>query len=59
MADLIWEVTVFKLFFFPLELNFQIRTPYRPIDAKVHALSADRDKLPSGKQILALVLTYV
>ncbi|XP_009617650.1 tripeptidyl-peptidase 2 [Nicotiana tomentosiformis] len=36
----------------------KIRVPYRPIDAKLHALSADRDKLPSGKQILALTLTY-
>ena len=37
----------------------KIRVPYRPIDAKLHALSADRDKLPSGKQILALTLTWV
>nr|GEW39471.1 tripeptidyl-peptidase 2 isoform X2 [Tanacetum cinerariifolium] len=36
----------------------KIRVPYRPIDAKLSALSADRDKLPSGKQILALTLTY-
>ncbi|GJY09672.1 tripeptidyl-peptidase 2 isoform X2 [Tanacetum coccineum] len=36
----------------------KIRVPYRPIDAKMSALSADRDKLPSGKQILALTLTY-
>lgn len=36
----------------------KIRVPYRPIDCKLHALSADRDKLPSGKQILALTLTY-
>ncbi|RDX90815.1 Tripeptidyl-peptidase 2, partial [Mucuna pruriens] len=32
--------------------------PIRPIDAKISALSSDRDKLPSGKQILALTLTY-
>lgn len=37
----------------------QIRVPYRPTDSKLSALSADRDKLPSGKQILALTLTYV
>ncbi|CAI9092237.1 OLC1v1027429C3 [Oldenlandia corymbosa var. corymbosa] len=36
----------------------KLRVPYRPIDAKVSALSTDRDKLPSGKQILALLLTY-
>ncbi|XP_031094573.1 tripeptidyl-peptidase 2 isoform X2 [Ipomoea triloba] len=42
----------------PTAVLNKVRTPYRPIDAKVHALSADRDKLPSGKQILALILTY-
>ncbi|CAN4087751.1 unnamed protein product [Withania somnifera] len=36
----------------------KIRVPYRPIVCKLHALSTDRDKLPSGKQILALTLTY-
>ncbi|KAL8257342.1 hypothetical protein R6Q59_029383 [Mikania micrantha] len=36
----------------------KIRVPYRPTDSKLSALSADRDKLPSGKQILALTLTY-
>ncbi|XP_024992283.1 tripeptidyl-peptidase 2 isoform X2 [Cynara cardunculus var. scolymus] len=36
----------------------KIRVPYRPTDVKLSALSADRDKLPSGKQILALTLTY-
>ncbi|KAL5069857.1 hypothetical protein RYX36_020744 [Vicia faba] len=36
----------------------KIRVPYRPIDAKISALSNDRDKLPSGKQMLALTLTY-
>ena len=40
-------------------LNLQIRVPYRPIDSKIIALSTDRDKLPSGKQILALTLTWV
>lgn len=40
-------------------LNFQVRIPYRPIEAKLRALPTDRDKLPSGKQILALTLTSV
>lgn len=39
------------------KIVLQIRVPYRPTDAKMSALSADRDKLPSGKQILALTLT--
>lgn len=38
-------------------LNLQIRVPYRPVDSKISALSNDRDKLPSGKQMLALTLT--
>lgn len=36
----------------------KIRTPYRPVDAKLTTLSTERDKLPSGKQMLALTLTY-
>ncbi|KAG8652896.1 tripeptidyl-peptidase 2 isoform X2 [Manihot esculenta] len=36
----------------------KVRAPYRPIDAKLSTLTSDRDKLPSGKQILALTLTY-
>ncbi|XP_045813598.1 tripeptidyl-peptidase 2-like isoform X2 [Trifolium pratense] len=36
----------------------KIRVPYRPVDAKISALSNDRDRLPSGKQMLALTLTY-
>ena len=40
-------------------LNFQVRVPYRPIEAKLRTLPTDRDKLPSGKQILALTLTLV
>lgn len=47
------EVNLFS----QLMLNLQIRVPYRPIDAKISALPTDRDKLPSGKQILALTLT--
>ncbi|XP_071686212.1 tripeptidyl-peptidase 2 [Rutidosis leptorrhynchoides] len=42
----------------PIAKLNKIRVPYRPIDSKMSALSADRDKLPSGKQILALTLTY-
>ncbi|TKY51308.1 Tripeptidyl-peptidase 2 [Spatholobus suberectus] len=42
----------------PVAILNKIRVPYRPIDAKISALSSDRDKLPSGKQILALTLTY-
>ncbi|KAK2367082.1 tripeptidyl-peptidase [Trifolium repens] len=42
----------------PVAILNKIRVPYRPIDSKICALSADRDKLPSGKQILALILTY-
>ncbi|KAK3008490.1 hypothetical protein RJ639_015101 [Escallonia herrerae] len=42
----------------PAAILNKIRIPYRPIDAKMTALSADRDKLPSGKQTLALTLTY-
>ncbi|KAM7273027.1 hypothetical protein ACFE04_027691 [Oxalis oulophora] len=36
----------------------KIRVPYRPVDAKMSTLPTNRDKLPSGKQTLALTLTY-
>ncbi|XP_027923096.1 tripeptidyl-peptidase 2-like isoform X1 [Vigna unguiculata] len=42
----------------PVAILNKIRVPYRPIDSKISALSTDRDKLPSGQQILALTLTY-
>ncbi|KAI4351727.1 hypothetical protein L6164_006053 [Bauhinia variegata] len=42
----------------PVAILNKIRVPYRPIDSKISALSTDRDKLPSGKQTLALTLTY-
>ncbi|XP_057446180.1 tripeptidyl-peptidase 2-like isoform X2 [Lotus japonicus] len=42
----------------PVAILNKIKVPYRPIDSKISALSTDRDKLPSGKQILALTLTY-
>ncbi|KAF6162219.1 hypothetical protein GIB67_008348 [Kingdonia uniflora] len=36
----------------------KIRSPYRPIESKITTLPKDRDKLPSGRQILALTLIY-
>ncbi|XP_022724563.1 tripeptidyl-peptidase 2-like isoform X2 [Durio zibethinus] len=36
----------------------KIRIPYRPTEAKLCTLPTNRDRLPSGKQILALKLTY-
>ncbi|KAM7499661.1 hypothetical protein LguiA_024075 [Lonicera macranthoides] len=42
----------------PVAILNKIRVPYRPVDSQLSALSADRDKLPSGKQTLALTLTY-
>lgn len=51
-----WDANEFNLFHLIIQ-HMQIRVPYRPIDSKICALSADRDKLPCGKQILALTLT--
>ncbi|KAL5567987.1 hypothetical protein UlMin_024562 [Ulmus minor] len=42
----------------PAAILNKIRIPYRPIEAKLSTLPTDRDKLPSGKQILALKLIY-
>ncbi|KAB2016864.1 hypothetical protein ES319_D08G122200v1 [Gossypium barbadense] len=42
----------------PTAVLNKIRVPYRPIEAKLCTLPSNRDKLPSGKQILALTLTY-
>ncbi|KAL2550422.1 Tripeptidyl-peptidase 2 [Forsythia ovata] len=42
----------------PTAVLNKVRVPYRPIDAKLSTLAAERDKLPSGKQTLALILTY-
>ncbi|XVE58530.1 hypothetical protein DITRI_Ditri04bG0176600 [Diplodiscus trichospermus] len=42
----------------PTAVLNKIRVPYRPIEAKLCTLPTYRDKLPSGKQILALTLTY-
>ncbi|CAN6252649.1 unnamed protein product [Urochloa humidicola] len=36
----------------------KIKTPYRPVDCKLSSLPTDRDRLPSGKQIIGLTLTY-
>ncbi|KAF3954240.1 hypothetical protein CMV_020394 [Castanea mollissima] len=47
--------TEIRIFYLSL---FQIRIPYRPIDSKLCTLATNRDNLPSGKQILALTLTY-
>ena len=50
------DVNCTEIHIFYLSL-FQIRIPYRPIDSKLCTLATNRDKLPSGKQILALTLT--
>ncbi|KAE8663274.1 Tripeptidyl-peptidase 2 [Hibiscus syriacus] len=42
----------------PAAVLNKIRVPYRPVEAKLCTLPTNRDKLPSGKQILALTLTY-
>jgi tripeptidyl-peptidase-2 len=42
----------------PTAIINKIRIPYRPTESQLRTLSADRDKLPSGKQTLALTLTY-
>jgi len=48
----------FNLFHLLIQ-NMPTRVPYRRAHYKICALSQDCDKLPSGKQILALTLTYV
>nr|AND01131.1 hypothetical protein [Linum usitatissimum] len=42
----------------PVALLNKLRVPYRPVDSKLITLTGTRDKLPSGKQTLALTLTY-
>ncbi|KAH7557647.1 hypothetical protein JRO89_XS11G0196700 [Xanthoceras sorbifolium] len=42
----------------PAAILNKITVPYRPIESKLIVLPSDRDQLPSGKQILALTLTY-
>lgn len=36
----------------------KIKIPYRPVESILSTLRTNRDKLPSGKQIIALTLTY-
>ncbi|KAM0869156.1 hypothetical protein ACQ4PT_040859 [Festuca glaucescens] len=36
----------------------KIRIPYRPVESNFCPLPTSRDRLPSGKQIIALTLTY-
>ncbi|KAG0480500.1 hypothetical protein HPP92_011358 [Vanilla planifolia] len=36
----------------------KIKTPYRPMDSNLTMLSSCRDRLPSGKRIVALTLIY-
>ncbi|KAF3487031.1 hypothetical protein F2Q69_00057125 [Brassica cretica] len=42
----------------PVAVLNKIRVPYQPVDAQLKTLSTGRDRLLSGKQILALTLTY-
>ncbi|XP_031502252.1 tripeptidyl-peptidase 2 isoform X2 [Nymphaea colorata] len=42
----------------PIAVLKKIRTPYRPSDCSLFPLPEKRDLLPTGKQILALILTY-
>lgn len=42
----------------PSAILKKVRIPLRPVDTKLQTLPTNRDKLPSGKQILALTLTY-
>lgn len=46
-----------KVIFITIACRLQVRTPYRPVEAKLEPLSAGRDKLPNGRQINALTLT--
>ncbi|PUZ76946.1 hypothetical protein GQ55_1G331000 [Panicum hallii var. hallii] len=42
----------------PVATLNKIKTPYRPVESNLSSLPTDRDRLPSGKQIIALTLTY-
>ncbi|KMT16382.1 hypothetical protein BVRB_3g055270 [Beta vulgaris subsp. vulgaris] len=42
----------------PSAMLKKIRIPLRPVSTKLRTLPTNRDRLPSGKQILALTLTY-
>lgn len=37
--------------------GLQVKTPYRPVESNLCSLPPSRDRLPSGKQIIALTLT--
>ncbi|XP_074282195.1 tripeptidyl-peptidase 2 [Silene latifolia] len=36
----------------------KVRIPFRPVESQLRTLPTNRDRLPSGKQILAMTLTY-
>uniref|UniRef100_M8AQP4 tripeptidyl-peptidase II n=1 Tax=Aegilops tauschii TaxID=37682 RepID=M8AQP4_AEGTA len=42
----------------PVATLNKIKIPYRPVDSNFCPLPTSRDRLPSGKQIIALTLTY-
>ncbi|XP_062222524.1 tripeptidyl-peptidase 2 [Phragmites australis] len=42
----------------PVATLNKIKTPYRPVDSNLCSLPTSRDRLPSGKQIIALTLIY-
>nr|CAB3450616.1 unnamed protein product [Digitaria exilis] len=42
----------------PVATLNKIKIPYRPVECNLSSLPTDRDRLPSGKQIIALILTY-
>ncbi|KQK00668.1 tripeptidyl-peptidase 2 isoform X2 [Brachypodium distachyon] len=42
----------------PVATLNKIKIPYRPVDCNFCPLPTTRDRLPSGKQIIALTLTY-
>ncbi|KAL6911947.1 hypothetical protein ACP4OV_000752 [Aristida adscensionis] len=42
----------------PVATLNKIKTPYRPVESTLCSLPTSRDRLPSGKQIIGLTLTY-
>ncbi|XP_006647647.1 tripeptidyl-peptidase 2 [Oryza brachyantha] len=42
----------------PVATLNKVKTPYRPVECNLCSLPTSRDRLPSGKQIIALTLTY-
>ena len=57
--DFVEACEEFQLCFHNWFLSLQIKTPYRPVECNLSSLPTDRDRLPSGKQIIALTLTWV